>query len=122
MCAPQAVAGLGPRRPRCAYGLVVVSAVTVSVTMLVVVAVVNVLVVMMGMVMVVVGFAAGVAPKEQREPEPRDDEARPQSDPGIETLRDDVPRGVDGRGPQEIDARRVRGRDDEAEEHRVPGG
>src|SRR4029453_13058033 len=102
--------------------MVVVSAVAVGMVVIVGVPMVMMPVMMMVMAVSVGGFAPGVAAQEQGQPEHRDGDARAERDPGVEALRDDVVRGIDGRRPQEIDTRGVRRRDDEPEEQRMPGG
>src|SRR4029453_13966700 len=83
--------------------MVVVSAVAVGMVVIVGVPMVMMPVMMMVMAVSVGGFAPGVAAQEQRQPEHRDGDARAERDPGVEALRDDVVRGIDGRRPQEID-------------------
>src|SRR5262245_3547019 len=101
-------------------GVVVVAGVVVGMVMVVVI--MPVMMMVMLMAVRVGGRTPGVPSQERRQPERRDGEARAQGDPGIEALRDDIARGIDGRRPQEIDTRRVGARDDEPENHRMPGG
>ena len=79
------------------------------------------MVVVVGMVVTVAARRASVPTQKEDDAEAGDRQAGGDAEPRVEPLGNDVARRVERHRAQQVDARRVRGRDDEAEHERVPG-
>src|SRR5256712_11998261 len=80
-----------------------------------------VMVVVVGMVVTVAARPASVPTQKEDDAEAGDRQAGGDAEPRVEPLGNDVARRVERHRAQQVDARRARGRDDEAEHERVPG-